>query len=128
MTRDEWINYIMETYSADVDRPWVRTPENIVVRHPGNRKWIALFMTIPRRYLGLDGDEPIDVINCKCDPMMVGMLRREPGFYPAYHMNKTHWITAALDGSAQEERIRMLIEMSYEATAVMGTDKGYIRE
>ena len=41
----------------------------------------------------------------------------EPGFYPAYHMNKDNWITAALDGSAPDDTIRMLLEMSYAATA-----------
>ena len=35
--------------------------------------------------------------------MNFSYLRREPGFYPAYHMNKETWITAALDGSTAEE-------------------------
>ena len=37
---------------------------------------------------------------------------------PAYHMNKEHWITAALDGSAPEDEIKILLAMSYDLTAM----------
>ena len=36
----------------------------------------------------MPGDESIDVVNLKCDPLLIGSLRSEPGFFPAYHMNK----------------------------------------
>ena len=65
----------------------------------------------------LPGQQPVDIVNLKCDPLLIGSLRMEPGFYPAYHMNKDNWITAALDGSAPDDTIRMLLEMSYAATA-----------
>lgn len=39
------------------------------------------------------------------------------GFYPAYHMNKENWITAALDGSASEENIKFFLDLSFELTA-----------
>ena len=32
-------------------------------------------------------------------------------------MNKTSWITVALDGSVPDDEIRMLLDMSFEATA-----------
>lgn len=35
-----------------------------------------------------------------------------------YHMNKEHWITAALDGSAPEDEIKILLAMSYDLTAM----------
>lgn len=34
-----------------------------------------------------------------------------------YHMNKENWITAALDGSAPEDKLRLVLDMSYNATA-----------
>ena len=43
-------------------------------------------------------------------------MRQEPGFFPAYHMNKTHWITAALDGSADDEKIKFVLERSFDLT------------
>ena len=66
---------------------------------------------------GVSGLYPMDIVNLKCDPILIGSLRAEPGFYPAYHMNKENWITAALDGSAPEDKLRLVLDMSYNATA-----------
>lgn len=32
-------------------------------------------------------------------------------------MNKENWITVALDGGISDDRIKMLLDMSFEATA-----------
>ena len=39
------------------------------------------------------------------------------GYFPAYHMNKTSWITVALDGSVPDDEVKLLLDMSFEATA-----------
>ena len=67
--------------------------------------------------LGLPDQEKHAVVNLKCDPLLIGSLRAEPGFFPAYHMNKASWITAALDGSIPDDKLKMLLELSFEATA-----------
>lgn len=36
----------------------------------------------------------------------------KPGVISAYHMNKAHWIGVLLDGSATDETVRELIELS----------------
>ena len=59
----------------------------------------------------------LEVVNFKCDPILIGTLREEPGFFPAYHMSKDSWITVALDGNVSDDKIKMLLDMSYEATA-----------
>ena len=59
----------------------------------------------------------MQVVNIKCDPIMVGSLRLEPGFFPAYHMNKEKWLTIALDGTVPAQRIQMLIDISFGLTA-----------
>lgn len=125
MTRTELEAYILETYSAEDDRPWVEYPMHQVFRHPANKKWFALAMTITRDKLGLDGGGFIDAVNLKCDPLLVDAMRQEPGFFPAYHMNKTHWITVALDGSADDEKLRFVLERSFDLTKPkMGRRKG----
>ena len=73
-------------------------------------------MTIPSKMLGLSGGA-LDVVNLKCDPMLIGSLTRERGVFPAWHMNKTHWITVALDGSADSELTKMLLDASFTLTA-----------
>ena len=108
---------IFDTYSVEPDYPWMDTLESAVFRHAANRKWFALVTTVPRSKLGLPGQQPVDIVNLKCDPILIGSLRAEPGFYPANHMNKENWITAALDGSAPEDKLRLVLDMSYTATA-----------
>lgn len=117
MDRKELEQLIFDTYSVEPDYPWVDTPESAVFRHAANRKWFALVTTVPKSKLGLPGQQPVDIVNLKCDPILIGSLRAEPGFYPAYHMNKENWITAALDGSAPEDKLRLVLDMSYNATA-----------
>ena len=55
-------------------------------------------------------------MNVKCDPRLIGSFREEPGILPAYHMNKAHWLTVALDGSAEDGKLKFLLDMSYELT------------
>ena len=117
MERREIEQYIFDTYSVEPDYPWMDTPESAVFRHAGNRKWFALVTAVSKSKLGLQEQAPLDIVNLKCDPLLIGSLRMERGFFPAYHMNKDKWITAALDGSAPDDTIKMLLEMSYQATA-----------
>lgn len=118
MDRAALETYITENYSAEADHPWARYPDYTVFRHGNNKKWFAVIMKIPRARLGCPGEDVLDVVNLKCDPLMLGSLLLESGFFLAYHMNKNNWITAALDGSAAEETIKILLDMSFDATAV----------
>ena len=117
MKRSELESFIMETYNAEADYPWLKYPNYEVFRHCNNRKWLALIMDVPKNKLGLQGEEVLEVVNFKCDPILIGTLREEPGFFPAYHMSKDSWITVALDGSVSDDKIKMLLDTSYEATA-----------
>lgn len=114
--RQTVFEYAQSKYSVEPDYPWQNDDESAVLRHEDNKKWFALIMRLPCKRLGLDGEGEIDVINLKSDPILIGDLRQRQGFFPAYHMNKDSWITAALDGSVDEEQIFPLIDLSYELT------------
>ena len=116
MNREELEAYILNHYSTEPDYPWADTPRAAVFSHANNRKWFALMMEVPRDKLGLAGAEKLDIVNFKCDPILIASLRGEPGIFPAYHMNKSSWITAALDGSVSTETIELLLDVSYELT------------
>ena len=116
MNRAELEHYIVEVYSTLWENPWAQSPTNNVLRHRHNRKWFAIIMDISKEKLGLPGEEIISVVNVKCDPRLIGSFREETGMFPAYHMNKAHWLTIALDGSAEEEKLKFLLDMSYELT------------
>ena len=124
MTRAELTEHISETYNTCPDYPWEDTPDAAVFRHGNNRKWFALTMTVGRDRLGLPEGGSIDIVNLKCGPIMLGSMLMEPGFFPAYHMSKAHWISAALDGSAEGEKIKLLLDLSFEMTAGKGRIKG----
>ena len=117
MTRNELEAFILEAYNAAADYLWLKYPNYEVFRHSNNRKWFAIIMDIPKNKLGLQGEELLEVVNFKSDPILIGALREEPGFFPAYHMSKESWITVALDGSVSDDKIKMLLDMSYQATA-----------
>ena len=116
MNREELEAYILNHYSTEADYPWADTSRAAVFRHAGNRKWFALVMEVPRDKLGLAGTEKLDIVNFKCDPILISSLRGETGIFPAYHMNKASWITASLDGSVQAKTIELLLDVSYELT------------
>lgn len=116
MTRQEVFDYVKKTYGTEPDYPWM--DDNAVLRHADNNKWYGLVMAVGRDKLGLSGDGTVDVLNVKCDPMLAGSLRQQDGFHPAYHMNKDKWLTARLDGSASDDEIKSLIDLSYELTAM----------
>ncbi len=116
MNRAELERYILEIYSTQGEHPWADTPANTVFRHRHNRKWFAIVMDIPRGKLGLHGEGILSVVNVKCDMRLIGSFREAPGIFPAYHMSKAHWLTVALDGSAAEETLKFLLDMSYELT------------
>ena len=116
MDRAELKRFILENYNVESDFPWLKYPNYEVFRHSNNQKWFALIMDIPQNKLGLQGSDLLDVVNLKCDTLLIGSLRCEPGFFPAYHMNKDSWITVALDGSVSDDKIKMLLDASYDAT------------
>lgn len=53
--------------------------------------------------------------NVKCDPERALELREEYAcVLPGYHMNKKHWNTIVVDGSAGNKLLREWIDHSYE--------------
>lgn len=117
MKREKLLQYAEEVYDTDPEYLWAKSPGFAVLRHRGNRKWYGMIMDIPKKTLGLSGAGKIDILNVKCDPGMIFSLLSQEGFFPAYHMNKQHWISIALDGSVPENEICVLLDASYEMTS-----------
>lgn len=115
MTREKVFEFVSEQYGTVPEYPWFDA--NAVLRHRDNSKWYAVVLVVGRDKLGLDGDGLVDVINLKCDPLLVSNLKNQNGYHPAYHMNKEKWISVRLDGTVDEKEIIYLIDMSYQMTA-----------
>ena len=120
MTRRELIDTVAERFSVEPDCPWGAMEDGYVFRHRDSRKWFGVGMSVPYRRLGLERDGAADVVNVKSGPLLQGSYLSHPGVLPAYHMNKTHWLTILLDGTADDRVIRELLDISYELTKTHG--------
>ena len=115
MTKQQFFEYCLDAYGTFPDYPFDEDFETAVLRHSDNRKWYALVMRISRRKLGLPSDEAVDVVNLKLPTDMFGSFGSDDGVYPAYHMNKLHWISVILP-DAPDDVIHFLTNVSFEAT------------
>ena len=117
--------YAAAQYGAEPEHLWLKAPDHAVLRRADSRKWFALFGEVPRGTLGLAGEGRVRVMVVKCDPLLLGVLRRREGILPAYHMDKTHWITVLLDGTVSEPEACERLDHSYtQAGAVKPRAKG----
>lgn len=112
-SREDILHYVSSQYGTEPENPWIDLPGHTVLRHL-NGKWYGIIMNIPKSKLGINANDNVDILVCKCDPMMRDLLLSEKGFYPAYHMNKEHWITVVLDGSVDADLACHILDMSHQ--------------
>ena len=105
----------LSLYGTSPDYPFEDLHETAVLRHADHRKWYAIVMRVSRRKFGLESDEVIDVVNLKLPTEMFGSFGAAEGIYPAYHMNKLHWVSVLLP-DAPENVVSFLTNASFEAT------------
>ena len=117
--REMITDFALSLPGAVADKPFEDDFDTTVFRHGAGGKWFGLMMNLERSRVGLPGEGKVDVLNLKCDPEE-GFIVREmyEGIIPAYHMNKRHWITAALDGTADPDKIKWLLDISYDLTGI----------
>ena len=115
MTKQQFLSLCLNTYGTSPDYPFDEDFETAVLRHSDNRKWYAIVMRVSRRKFGLNSDEEVDVVNLKLPTEMFGSFGATDGVYPAYHMNKLHWISVILP-DAPDDVVQFLVDVSFEAT------------
>ena len=115
MIKQDFLKYCLSTYGTSPDYPFDEDFETAVFRHTDNRKWYAIVMRVSRRKFSFDSDEVIDVVNLKLPTEMFGSFGAADGVYPAYHMNKLHWISVLLP-DASDDIVQFLVNVSFEAT------------
>ena len=122
MTRQALAEYCLNAYGTLPDYPFDDWLESAVFRHAESGKWYAIALKVSRRKLGLESDEIVDVVNLKLPIEMFGSFGAADGVYPAYHMNKLHWISVIL-ADAADDAVRFLVNASFEATKYNSTKK-----
>lgn len=118
MNKQDFFNHCLNEYGTSPDYPFKDDFDTAVLRHADNRKWYALVMKVSRKKFGQDRDEVIDVVNMKLPIEMFGSFGTSDGVYPAYHMNKLHWISVLLP-DATDDLMKFLVNVSFAATKDM---------
>lgn len=117
MNRTELFALVEKNYHVEPDYPWRDT--NAVLRHRDTKKWFGVVLSVAGEKIGLAGQEGVDLLNIKCDPILIGSLVTQEGFFPAYHMNKENWISILLSEESEaifDQQIENLLDLSYELT------------
>ena len=107
------MEYCERKFGTEPEAPWEDSPDAYTFKTAKRNKWYALFMTIPYKSLELVAKGTLDVVNIKLPPEKVLDLIDRVHFYPAYHMNKKHWITIVLNKEVDEPLVQQLLEESY---------------
>ncbi len=111
--KDKYFDFLNTHFEVQPDYPWDDSPDAAVFRCPNN-KWFALAMKIKYRQLGLSGDEELWVVNLKAKPENIPNITDKKSVFPAWHMNKKHWITVLLTAATSFENLCALTEQSYK--------------
>lgn len=115
MTKQKFLEYCHSVHGILPDYPFNGKYQATVLRHEDNRKWYALIMTVSRCKLGLNSDETADIVNLKLPIEMFGSFDASDGVYPAFHMNKLHWVSVIL-ADASDSLIEFLTNVSFDIT------------
>lgn len=116
MNRQAVLDYAAERYQTDPVYLWERHPGYDVLLHAESGRWYAVLMDVAAAKLGLNGSGDIPLMSVKAAPDLVQTLRVQTGFLAAYHMNKTHWLSVRLDGTADAETVKALLDGSFLLT------------
>ena len=113
MTRAEIKKYIKQKYKVDSVALWEDNPNYIVFRNE-KKKWFGIIMDVPynKVYRESNKDDIIDIMNVQLDTEVISSIKQIKGFAPAYHMNKTHWVSIEIS-KVSDKKIKSLIDMSF---------------
>ncbi|WP_097301537.1 MmcQ/YjbR family DNA-binding protein [Escherichia coli] len=117
MKRKTLFKYSHEHFGTEPEYLWKKFPSYAVLRHQRGDKWFAIVMNVPGYKIGLKTEEEVDILDVKVRPEYIGSLRQKSGVYPAYHMNKEHWVSVLLEGPLPAEEIYELLVNSYKLTS-----------
>lgn len=115
MDKTALFTWLDQRFSTKPEYLFKKHPEYAVFRHLKNKKWYALYMEVYPSVFNIDKQETWPILNVKLNPELIEILRLQPGYYPAYHMNKNYWLSIHLTAITLEELIP-LIEESYYLT------------
>lgn len=102
MNVEEFRDYCISMHGVEEKMPWTEPRYSMLATFSLGGKWICI-LDLDKKY-----------INVKCDPEKVQELQSHyDGAFPAWHMNKTHWVSIALESDVPDDTIRSLLREAY---------------
>ncbi|MBF1731853.1 MAG: MmcQ/YjbR family DNA-binding protein [Streptococcus sp.] len=115
-TRQKWTKWIIENIVPYCGNPFEKTEAlGFMVEEKG--KWYGLMMQVPLQKLGVASKADALILNVKIHPEDKEQLVATDGIFEAYHMNKKHWISIALNVCTDDALIKECIYTSYKCVA-----------
>ena len=110
----EIIDYCNNKYGENHVNPFKKHPDILAFINEKN-KWYALLSDVEYNKLNKNTDitTKVKISNVKYPTDKILEIIDNKNIFPAYHMNKKHWISIVLDKNIKLETIKELIDMSY---------------
>ena len=111
---EDVLHYVKDQYNSTIVKPFKTNPDIKALVTPKG-KWYALFLDVEYSKLQKDSlvDSKVKIINLKHLSSEISTVINNRNVFPAYHMNKNHWISVVLDNNIDIEYVKELIELSY---------------
>ena len=116
MTKQDFETYIQNAYGYLAEHPFAKSPDVSVYRHRENQKWFAILMQVNAKKLTPPKNGTVWIVNLKIAEEIRDSFLSQNGIFPAYHMNKRHWVSVLLDGSVDHDTLTFLLDVSYDLT------------
>lgn len=102
MNVEELRDYCLSLPHAKENMPWTEPQYSMLVTFTICDKWFCL-LDLDKRF-----------IDVKCEPDMIAEMQgKYDGAFPAWHMNKEHWLGLKLDSDIPDSIITALIKEGY---------------
>ena len=110
----EVINYCNSKYGENSVNPFKKHLDILAFVNEKN-KWYALLSDVEYNKLNKNTDitTKVKILNVKYPTDNILDIIDNQNIFPAYHMNKKHWISIVLDKNIKLETIKELIDISY---------------
>ena len=110
----EIIDYCNNKYGGNRVNPFKKHPDILALVNEKN-KWYSLFLDVEYNKLNKNTDitTKVKILNVKYPANKILEIIDNKNIFPAYHMNKKHWISIVIDKNIKLETIKELIDISY---------------
>ena len=110
----EIVDYCNNKYGENHVNPFKKYPDILAFVNEKN-KWYALLLDVEYNKLNKNTDitTKVKILNVKYPTDKILEIIDNKNIFPAYHMNKKHWISIVLDKNIKLETIKELIDISY---------------